>query len=81
MKGYAKLLDEAAAAIRSRDRGADVVLGGMAELAGSRKATTASLHTSRGLYRRRGARKPDFDGVAVHPYGAKVASVKAAWSS
>ena len=38
VKGYAKLLDGAATAIRARDPAADVVLGGMAELAGSRKA-------------------------------------------
>ncbi len=76
VKGYAKLLDDAAAAIRSRDRRADVVLGGMAELAGSRKATTASSYLA-GLYRRKGARK-DFDGVAVHPYGAKVGVGQAA---
>ena len=43
VKGYAKLLDAAAAAIRSRDRKADVVLGGMAELAGSRKAIPVTV--------------------------------------
>ena len=75
VKGYAKLLDAAAGAIRSRDRKADVVLGGMAELAGSRKAIPGHeyLHD---LYDRRGAKR-DFDGVAIHPYGAKASSVEA----
>ena len=74
VKRYAKLLDAAARAIRSRDRKADVILGGMAELAGSRKAVPGHeyLHD---LYDRRGAKR-DFDGVAVHPYGAKARSVE-----
>jgi hypothetical protein len=75
VKGYAKLLDAAAGAIRSRDRKADIVLGGMAELAGSRKAIPGHkyLHD---LYDRRGAKR-DFDGTAIHPYGAKASSVEA----
>jgi hypothetical protein len=40
VKAYAKLLDAASAAIRSHDGKADIVLGGMAELAGSRKTST-----------------------------------------
>jgi hypothetical protein len=72
-KAYAKLLDASADAINSRDRGADIVLGGMAGLAGSRKATPGPKYL-RKLYRRRGVEK-DFDGVAVHPYGAKVKAV------
>ncbi len=75
VKGYAKLLGAAAAAIRSRDRGADVVLGGMAELAGSRKAVAGSRYLRR-LYRRGGARR-NFDGVAPHPYGATMVGVRA----
>ncbi len=74
VKGYSKLLDAAASAIRSRDRGADVVLGGMAELAGSVEAVTGSKYL-RDLYRRRGARR-DFDGVAPHPYGATMAATR-----
>jgi hypothetical protein len=73
-KGYAKVLHAAAAAIRSRDRKADVILGGMAELAGSRKAVPGHVFL-RDLYDRR-AIKHDFDGVAVHPYGAKASAVE-----
>jgi hypothetical protein len=75
VKGYAKLLGAAASAIRAHDRKADVVLGGMAELAGSSKAIPGHeyLHD---LYDRRGAKR-DFDGVAVHPYGATASSVEA----
>jgi hypothetical protein len=73
VKGYAKLLEAAAKAIQKNDRKADVVLGGMAELSGSRKAVAGPKYL-RQLYRRRGAQR-DFDGVAVHPYGSKVAWV------
>jgi hypothetical protein len=47
----------------------------MAELAGSRKAIPGHkyLHD---LYDRRGAKR-DFDGTAIHPYGAKASSVEA----
>ena len=72
-KGYAKLLAAAARAITSRDAGADVVLGGMAELAGSRKAIPGSEYLA-DLYRVKGAKK-SFDAVAPHPYGASVAKV------
>ncbi len=73
-KAYAKLLHAAASAIHGRDRHADVVLGGMAELAGSRKAVPGHeyLHD---LYHRRGTKR-DFDGVAVHPYGARAKAVE-----
>jgi hypothetical protein len=74
VKGYAKLLDAAARAVHSRDRRADVVLGGMAELAGSDKAVAASRYLSE-LYGRRGTRR-DFDGVAIHPYGGRLAAVR-----
>ena len=72
-RAYAKLLRPAAKAIHSRDRSADIVLGGMPQLAGSRKATPGSRYL-RKLYRIRGISK-SFDGVAIHPYGAKVAAV------
>jgi polysaccharide biosynthesis protein PslG len=72
-KGYAKLLDAASQAIRTADRRADVVLGGMAELAGSRKAVPGPKYLAK-LYRRPGVER-DFDGIAVHPYGAKVSAV------
>ncbi len=73
-KGYAKLLKFAAKAIRSNDRKADVVLGGMAELSGSSKAVAGPKYL-RKLYRRKGVKR-HFDGIAVHPYGAKVKAVK-----
>ena len=71
---YARLLAVAAAEVENEDRSADVVLGGMPQLAGSRKATAGSKYL-RQLYRVRGVER-DFDGVAVHPYGAKVAAVR-----
>ena len=74
VKGYAKLLHAAAGAIRTHDRKADVVLGGMAELAGSRKAIAGHVYLD-DLYDRRGAKR-DFDGVALHPYGAKASAVE-----
>ena len=74
VKGYAKLLDAAAAAINARDRRSDVVLGGMAELAGVRAAVPGSNYL-RKLYRRRGVKR-DFDGVAPHPYGAQLKGVR-----
>jgi hypothetical protein len=74
VKGYAKVLAAAASAIRKEDRKADVVLGGMAELAGSRKAIPGHVYLH-DLYNRHGI-KHDFDGVAVHPYGAKASAVE-----
>ena len=73
VKSYAKLLAASATAIRSRDPGADVVLGGMAGLPGAKKATTAWDYLGK-LYDRKGAKK-NFDGVAPHPYGAKMKKV------
>ena len=70
---YGKLLDTAAGAIKAQDSSAEVVLGGMAELAGSRKATAASDYLGQ-LYRVKGAKK-DFDGVSTHPYGARLKAV------
>jgi hypothetical protein len=75
-KGYAKLLDQAAKAIRTNDPGADVILGGMAEfrrLANTPKVIAGSDFLDR-LYRRRSTKR-DFDGVALHPYAGRVARV------
>ena len=74
-KHYAKLLSAAANAIHSRDGGADVILGGMAELAGSKKATPGSEYLTK-LYKVKGASK-SFDGVAPHPYGKSINKVTA----
>ena len=72
-KAYAKLLSNAADAIESRDAGANVVLGGMAELAGSKQAETGSEYLA-DFYKVKGV-KSDFDGVAPHPYGASIGKV------
>jgi hypothetical protein len=69
-RAYAKLLRTASRAIQRTDRSAEVILGGMAELAGSRRAVTGSRYLER-LYRIRGIERR-FDAVGVHPYGAKV---------
>ncbi|MGH2986858.1 MAG: glycosyl hydrolase [Solirubrobacterales bacterium] len=73
-KKYVKLLKASNAAIKGFDPSADVILGGMAELAGSRKATPGARYLQQ-LYKRKGAKK-HFDGVAVHPYGAKLKAVQ-----
>jgi len=72
-KLYAKMLDSAAKAVTSQDRSADIVLGGMPQLAGSRKATPGSKYLGQ-LYDVKGAKK-DFDGVAIHPYGIRLRAV------
>ncbi len=72
-KGYAKVLAAAHEAISARDPQAQVVLGGMAELAGSHKAIPGSEYLEQ-LYDVKGV-KDDFDGVAPHPYGASIGKV------
>ena len=72
-KAYAKLLKASQKAIHSRDRSADVILGGMAELAGSKKAIAGSEYLAQ-LYDVKGASKT-FDGVAPHPYGKSINKV------
>jgi hypothetical protein len=74
-KGYAKLLSAGSDAIAKADPSAEVVLGGLPELAGSRKATPGSKYLE-ALYKVKGV-KSDFDGVAAHPYGATVGKVTA----
>jgi hypothetical protein len=71
--GYAALLDAAAGPIRTADPSADVVLGGMAQLAGSSKATKGDKFLKQ-LYKVPGF-KDDFDGIAIHPYGNSVNKV------
>jgi hypothetical protein len=73
-RGYARLLDDAAAAIEARDRRARVLLGGMAELAGVREAVRGSNYLRR-LYERKGVAR-DADGVAPHPYGSQLSGVR-----
>ena len=66
---YAKLLRVSARAIHSEDRRAEIILGGMAELSGSRKAVPGSKYLAQ-LYRVKGIER-SFDSAAVHPYAAK----------
>jgi hypothetical protein len=72
---YARLVDVAAAAIRDRDPGAEVVLGGMfgTPLGGEAPAIAATDYL-RQLYSSFGS-DPPFDAVAVHPYGAHTSKV------
>ncbi len=72
-KDYAKLLNASADAIRFRDPSAQIVLGGMAQLAGSKKAVEASEYLE-DFYNVAGV-EDDFDGVAIHPYGASVEKI------
>jgi hypothetical protein len=72
-KQYAKLLSAAADAIRSRDSSAQIVLGGLPELAGSHKAIIGSKYLA-DLYKVSGV-KDDFDAIAPHPYGGTLPKV------
>jgi hypothetical protein len=74
-KGYAKMLAAASEAIDAHDPTAEIVLGGMAELAGSHKAIPGSEYLTE-LYRVKGASQ-SFDGVAPHPYGATIGKISA----
>ncbi len=71
--GYAAMLDAASGVIRTADPGAQVILGGMAQLAGSSKATKATKYL-RSFYKVNGV-EANFDGIAVHPYGSSVSKV------
>ena len=75
---YARLLSAAASAIRDEDPYAEVVLGGMYRfpLKGDDGALRATDFLAR-LYQHPGI-EADFDGVAVHPYAAKLAGVQRA---
>ena len=76
VKGYARLLDATHSAIRAVDPEADVILGGMFGTPyGARKPSIAAWDFLRRLYRIKGAKK-DFEGVAAHPYAARLKKVK-----
>ena len=64
---YAGIVSSAAAAVRSVDPSAQVILGGMAELAGVPNVMPAHKFL-RKLYKVPGF-KANFEGVASHPYG------------
>lgn len=74
-KSYAKVLAVANQAIDARDPAAEIVLGGMPELAGvgASKAIKGSKYLQK-LYKVSGV-KDSFDAVAPHPYGATVGKV------
>jgi hypothetical protein len=66
-KAYAKVLDATADAVADHDPSVEIVLGGMAELAGASDAETGSVYLEE-FYDVKGV-KADFDAVAIHPYG------------
>jgi hypothetical protein len=74
--GYERVLSTAADEIRSRDPKAQIVLGGMfgSPFKGEPPAYKAWAFL-RELYAIPGA-QDDFDGVAAHPYGAKIHTVE-----
>lgn len=67
---YARLLHAAAGAIRSADRSATILAGGLAPIEGSPPLWSFL----RRLYQVPGARR-DFDVVAIHPYAVELAEV------
>jgi hypothetical protein len=71
--GYAKLLAATHDAVSDHNPQVEVLLGGMAELAGSKKAIPADKYLAK-LYRVSGV-KSDFEGVSIHPYGASLKKV------
>jgi hypothetical protein len=76
VKAYAKLLDATERGVKAAGARVDVVLGGMfgTPLGGRDPGISAWGFLDR-LYGVRGARK-DFDGVAPHPYAAKLKKVR-----
>ncbi len=72
---YAKLLHGAHKAITSVDRDAEILLGGMfGTPLGGRKPGISAWDYLAKLYDIRGTKK-EFDGVAPHPYGARLEKV------
>jgi hypothetical protein len=72
---YVSMLSSFSAGIKSQDPSAKVILGGMAQLAGSHKAIPGDEFLT-DIYGVKGSSKL-FDGVAAHPYGATVNKVAA----
>jgi hypothetical protein len=73
---YANLLVYGAAGARSVDPNANIVLGGMiGEPGQAGKKTISGWNFLRALYRNPSV-DAAFDGIAVHPYGASLKSVK-----
>jgi hypothetical protein len=77
VKAYAKLLDATHRGVRSSGAKVDVVQGGMfGTPLGGRRPGISSWDFLRKLYEIKGAKK-DFDGVAPHPYAARLKKVRA----
>jgi hypothetical protein len=75
VKRYAKLVTAAHDGIKSVDPGAEVILGGMfGTPLGGRKPGIAAWDFLAKLYDVAGIKK-EFDGVAIHPYAAKLSKV------
>ena len=73
---YANLVIAGGEAVHAVDPGARVILGGMiGEPAQEGKKTVSGWDFLRDLYANPRAREA-FDGIAVHPYGASIASVR-----
>jgi hypothetical protein len=68
---YARLLEIGAAAIRGRDPGAKIILGGVASVPDGMRW----WEFLRRLYRVPGV-KQDFDAVALHPYSARMGALE-----
>jgi hypothetical protein len=76
VRTYARMLRAAHAAVVARDPGAKVVLGGMfGNPLGGRHPVIAAADYLAELYRRPGLAAA-FDGVAAHPYGARLSAVR-----
>ncbi len=74
---YANLLAAADDAINGEDTNAEIILGGMfGTPLGGRKPGLSAWDFLGRLYEQKGA-KQDFDGVAPHPYAAKLSKVLA----
>ncbi len=73
-QSYERLLSSAADAIRERDPGAQILLGGMFQTNGSGSAILADGFL-RQLYEIEGARE-NFDAVSAHPYAANLPKIQ-----
>jgi hypothetical protein len=73
-EGYSRLLSSAAEAIRDRDAGAQILLGGMFQTSGNGDLMLADQFL-RQLYEIDGA-SDDFDAVAAHPYAANLTKIE-----
>jgi len=73
-KQYAAMLKAFDAAVKSQNPSANTILGGIPELAGSRKAVPGDEYLAE-FYDIKGISK-SFDGVAIHPYGSTIKKVQ-----